>query len=481
MKCSNCGSEWSVSVKIASQISKCTFCNMPLTRNDNTIKSVLRWVVEDRGLEVFNNSNLLNGILGDLVKDEEKEKRKIRLALSCGAGTLFYKIVTRSNGSLLKTDIREFQINLEDCGFSEDFIDYILNSFLYAISYSTIYEDNTTADASSYKNCDRESSIKTLTQSQSNKGRYLLKSAILLYSQKNYKAKNAFFEALNCGEDLATVYLGRIEKERGNYKKALEWFLKAAESEIGEGAFCAAEIYYEEYLSNNTQLEELYAAQKYYKLAVSLGYQQAKEKLDLVQRIILYSKLVQRIVLYLYSKPKSIYMKRISSILAAAAILAACGSNSSDKQIIENFYNAVLGRTEMTDALLKKSLSDGILSSLWEADYPDTYSYWAFRTGFQDGPGNVSQVDGIESLGDGWYRVSYQDMGTPGVTEVKVEGGKITDYRPFRVPYTQASNYYKRNDDIEDVLPTKITSQEQLNQFFGMAAFMWRRCMRWPL
>ena len=61
-------------------------------------------------------------------------------------------------------------------------------------------------------------------------------------------------------------------------------------------------IYYEEYLSNNTQLEELYAAQKYYKLAVSLGYQQAKEKLDLVQRIILYSKLVQRIVLYLYSK-----------------------------------------------------------------------------------------------------------------------------------------------------------------------------------
>ncbi len=175
----------------------------------------------------------------------------------------------------------------------------------------------------------------------------------------------------------------------------------------------------------------------------------------------------------MYSKPKSIFMKRISAILAAAVVLAACGSNRSDKQIIENFYNAVLGRTEMTDALLKKSLSDSILSSLWEADYPDTYSYWAFRTGFQDGPGNVSQVDGIETLGDGWYRVSYQDMGTPGVTEVKVEGGKITDYRPFRVPYTQASNYYKRND-IEDVLPTKITSQEQLNQFFGMAAFMGR-------
>ena len=133
-------------------------------------------------------------------------------------------------------------------------------------------------------------------------------------------------------------------------------------------------------------------------------------------------------------------MKKISVILAAAVVLAACTGNNSDKQVIESFYNAVLGRTEMTDGLLKKSLSDGILSSIWEA---------------------------------GWYRVSYRDMGTPGVTEVKVEGGKITDYRPFRVPYTQASNYYKRND-IEDVLPTKITSQEQLNQFFGMAAFMGR-------
>ena len=166
-------------------------------------------------------------------------------------------------------------------------------------------------------------------------------------------------------------------------------------------------------------------------------------------------------------------MKKISVILAAAAFLAACGGNSSDKQVIESFYDAVLGRTEMTDTLLKKSLSDGILSSIWEADYPDTYSYWAFRTGFQDGPGNVSQVEGIEPLGDGWYRVSYLDMGTPGVTEVKLDGGKITDYRPFRVPYTLARNYYKRND-IEDVLPTKITSQEQLDRFFGMAAFMGR-------
>ena len=64
-------------------------------------------------------------------------------------------------------------------------------------------------------------------------------------------------------------------------------------------------------------------------------------------------------------------------------------------------------------------------------------------------------------------------MGTPGVTDVKLENGKITDYRPFRVPYTLARNYYKRND-TEDVLPLKITSEEDLLKYFGYAAVMGR-------
>lgn len=38
------------------------------------------------------------------------------------------------------------------------------------------------------------------------------------------------------------------------------------------------------------------------------------------------------------------------------------------------------------------------------------------------------------------------------------------------IPYTEAHNYFVRND-AKDV-PSKITSQEQLEQYFGMAAFM---------
>lgn len=165
-------------------------------------------------------------------------------------------------------------------------------------------------------------------------------------------------------------------------------------------------------------------------------------------------------------------MKRITMILAAAALLAACSGQQSDIQILEDFYKGVLGQAEMSDNLLKQSLSEDILSSIWEADYADTYSFWKFRTEFQDGPSRDSELESIEPMGDGWYRVSYSDLGIPAVTCVKMEKGKIIDYKPASVPYQVARNYFKRNDVADDSIPSKITSQEELLKYFGMAAVM---------
>ena len=63
-------------------------------------------------------------------------------------------------------------------------------------------------------------------------------------------------------------------------------------------------------------------------------------------------------------------------------------------------------------------------------------------------------------------------MGIHGITDVKMAGGKIVDYRPFRVPFEFAQNYFLRNDAKTGDCPLKITSQEQLLQYFGMAATM---------
>ena len=156
----------------------------------------------------------------------------------------------------------------------------------------------------------------------------------------------------------------------------------------------------------------------------------------------------------------------------AVVLLASCAEKKSDEVVITDFYNAVLGKTEMTDSLMKASLSKDLLSSLWEADYENTYSVWKLRTGYQDGLSDESSLDSIEPMGDGWYHVSYMDMGFRAITDVKMEKGKIADYRPFRIPYTLAKGYFLRNDVEADEFPSKITSQEQLSEFFGMATVM---------
>lgn len=156
----------------------------------------------------------------------------------------------------------------------------------------------------------------------------------------------------------------------------------------------------------------------------------------------------------------------------AVVLLASCTGKKNDLEVITNFYNAALGQTEMTDELLNESLSKDVLSALWEADSVGTYSWWNLRTGFQDGLSEESCLDSIAPMPEGWYRVAYTDMGFKAVTDVKMVDGQIAEYKPFRVPYTYANGYFLRNDVQEDEIPSKITSQDQFSDFFGMATVM---------
>ena len=65
--------------------------------------------------------------------------------------------------------------------------------------------------------------------------------------------------------------------------------------------------------------------------------------------------------------------------------------------------------------MLKKLASD------YAAEYgnegEEAYAVWDFRTGAQDGDG-PSRIKSIKSLGDGWYRYDFLDMGNPGANKV---------------------------------------------------------------
>ena len=124
-------------------------------------------------------------------------------------------------------------------------------------------------------------------------------------------------------------------------------------------------------------------------------------------------------------------MRRILVTLLMCLLVLSCGLSLEKKDIafVTDFYERVLGNKPMTDEYLQETLSEDILQSIWEADYEDTYSFWVFRTGYQDGPSDQSSILSVKPLGEGWYRVNYSDLGNPGETDVQVSDGKICAYR----------------------------------------------------
>ena len=67
----------------------------------------------------------------------------------------------------------------------------------------------------------------------------------------------------------------------------------------------------------------------------------------------------------------------------------------------------------------------------FDCDEGPCYAYYALRTEAQDSrPGSdaTSRIYSIEPDGNGWYIVSYSDMGWTGKTRIRIADGKIDDY-----------------------------------------------------
>ena len=127
-----------------------------------------------------------------------------------------------------------------------------------------------------------------------------------------------------------------------------------------------------------------------------------------------------------------------STIVATDSVVveeAAPTNNAAeiDAQAIEKiqeFYNNyVFGNEEATDAVINKYCTKKLAKKLAD-DYEQEgggYAVWDFRSGAQDGDSDVQKVNSVVALGEGKYKVSYNDMGTKGscVISVVVEDDNI--------------------------------------------------------
>lgn len=89
--------------------------------------------------------------------------------------------------------------------------------------------------------------------------------------------------------------------------------------------------------------------------------------------------------------------------------------------------NDVIPETYFTSNALKMLQED----YEFDCDEGPCYAYYALRTEAQDskpGSDETSRIYSIDPAGDGWYIVSFSDMGWPGKTRIKVVDGKIDSY-----------------------------------------------------
>lgn len=89
--------------------------------------------------------------------------------------------------------------------------------------------------------------------------------------------------------------------------------------------------------------------------------------------------------------------------------------------------NDVIPETYFTSNALKMLQDD----YEFDCDEVPCYAYYALRTEAQDskpGSDETSRIYSIDPVGEGWYIVSFSDMGWPGKTRIKIVDGKIDSY-----------------------------------------------------
>lgn len=101
---------------------------------------------------------------------------------------------------------------------------------------------------------------------------------------------------------------------------------------------------------------------------------------------------------------------------------------------IKEFYNNfVFGSKEATDDIINMYCTKKLAKKLTD-DYEyegNGYALWEFRSGKQDGDSDIQTIENVEALGEGKYKVWYNDMGTKGTcvisVSIRTEGLKYVD------------------------------------------------------
>ena len=101
---------------------------------------------------------------------------------------------------------------------------------------------------------------------------------------------------------------------------------------------------------------------------------------------------------------------------------------TNDSLLISEWYNTILKRETVSDAILDKYLSPELKKKIWTDDYDGVYEVARFRTTNQDFSDIPSSPNLRISIEDGRYIICYDYDGVDGKTKLKVRNNKIVGF-----------------------------------------------------
>lgn len=142
MKCTKCGAEWKSSVDTS--ISKCPFWQTPLLEVPTACtpekpEEVLKYIIDQFGVDVLKDTRRLNSLLSDLLFD--KRKKMIANMINNGLSREIYALLSVDELDR-NMRLKNLQVTfVEEYGYGESQVQFMVDCLIYALGWITELED----------------------------------------------------------------------------------------------------------------------------------------------------------------------------------------------------------------------------------------------------------------------------------------------------------------------------------------------------
>lgn len=252
MKCSKCGSEWSVPSRLAIEIIKCPFCNADILQKPQTISEALARIVEKEGIETFKNPLRISGLLADMFPSMGRERNALKIAFEKGIASKIIAYYFEKDLGLKRIQINQMnKVLVEDAWLSESAAQFVLSTLLEAIGE----DENKTGNSNNEVTINSEEINEKLydRQAETQVNNVTIDIAKNLELNEKYDEALEMYKILSSKGNVEAFYCaGAIyESIIGDIKESVKWYKSAAEAgyskaqnnlgcmyENGEGVEC---------------------------------------------------------------------------------------------------------------------------------------------------------------------------------------------------------------------------------------------------